>query len=105
MREDDYLTVTVVAEAMLTLDEFARACAVSPQWVLERVHEGMLTELAANTATGEWRFSVRDLRRARHMRAFERDFDAVPELAALVVDLMDELAVLRARIRRAGVDQ
>jgi chaperone modulatory protein CbpM len=33
------------------------------------------------------------------MHALERDFDAVPELAALMADLLEELDALRARSR------
>jgi chaperone modulatory protein CbpM len=33
----------------------------------------------------------------------ERDFDAVPELAALVADVLEEMDELRARLRRAGL--
>jgi chaperone modulatory protein CbpM len=32
------------------------------------------------------------------MRQIERDFEAVPELAALVADLLEELDTLRARL-------
>jgi len=42
--------------------------------------------------------------RARCMARLERDFDAVPELAALVADLQDEIGRLRARLRRVGID-
>jgi len=42
--------------------------------------------------------------RARRMRRLERDFDAVPEMAALVADLLEEMDALRARLRRAGLD-
>jgi len=33
------------------------------------------------------------------MHRIERDFDAAPELAALVADLLEELEALRARLR------
>jgi chaperone modulatory protein CbpM len=36
------------------------------------------------------------------MRQFERDFDAVPELAALMADLLEELDTLRARLERTA---
>jgi chaperone modulatory protein CbpM len=36
------------------------------------------------------------------MSQLERDFDAVPELAALVADLIEELDELRARVHSAG---
>ena len=51
-------------------------------------------------ATLQWRFSSASLARVRRLRALERDFDAVPELAALMADLLEELDVLRARMRR-----
>lgn len=38
--------------------------------------------------------------RARRMRQIESDFDAVPELAALVADLLEEMDVLRAKLER-----
>jgi chaperone modulatory protein CbpM len=33
------------------------------------------------------------------MHCIERDFDAAPELAALVADLLEEIEMLRARLR------
>ena len=38
----------------------------------------------------------------RGLRHLERDFDADPELAALVEDLREEIARLRATLRRFG---
>jgi chaperone modulatory protein CbpM len=38
------------------------------------------------------------------MRQLERDFEAVPELAALVADLLEEMDALRTRLRRAGLE-
>jgi chaperone modulatory protein CbpM len=37
------------------------------------------------------------------MRQLEQDFDAVPELAALVADLLEEMDDLRTRLRGAGL--
>ncbi len=102
MRDEDILTAVVLGERSFTLEEFARACAVTHEWVVLRVEEGML--LGAGVAVADWRFSGHDLWRARRMRAIERDFDAVPELAALVADLLEEVLDLRARLHRAGLD-
>ncbi len=99
MHDDELLQGTVLDEAALSIDELACACAVSTEWVVHHVREGSFGEVTA--AMQEWRFSSRDLGRARRIRALERDFDAVPELAALVADLLEELDDLRARVRRA----
>ena len=56
----------------------------------------------AGGAHEEWRFDARALRRVVRMAALERGFDAVPELAALVADLEDEIAMLRARLQPRG---
>jgi chaperone modulatory protein CbpM len=80
-------------EELLTLEEVVVVCAVTPEWVRERVEDGLLP------AAAEWRFSAVAVRRVRRMIALERDFDAAPELAALVADLLDELDELRARLR------
>jgi len=102
MREEDVLFGALLEDACLTLDELSRACAVPPDWVVEHVREGLLPVPGESPAT--WRFSSRDLARARQMLRFERDFDAVPELAALVADLLAELDEMRARLRRAGFE-
>jgi len=78
-------------DAQITLEELALVCAVTPEWVRTRVEEGLLP------AAPEWRFSAVAVRRVRRMRAIERDFDAAPELAALMADLLEELDALRAR--------
>lgn len=101
MTLNEILTGIVLDEAMLTLDELARACAVEPRWVEVRVEAGLLR--CAGGAASEWRFASAELARARRMAALERDFDANEELAALVVDLIEEVQRLRARLRAAGL--
>ena len=80
-------------DELIALEELTVVCAVTPEWVRERVEEGLLP------AAPEWRFSALAVRRVRRMAALERDFDAVPELAALMADLLEELDALRARLR------
>jgi chaperone modulatory protein CbpM len=101
MAQDDILTGALLDEVALNLEDLARACAVEPQWISERVEAGLLG--SASLQTVEWRFVSADLVRARRLAALERDFDANQELAALVVDLIEEVARLRGRLRAAGL--
>jgi len=101
MQQDDILTGVVLDEVALTVEDLARACAVESQWVVERVEAGLLG--SASVKSVEWRFASADLARARRLAALERDFDANQELAALVVDLVEEVARLRGRLRAAGL--
>lgn len=98
------LNATLLEEACLSLEQLAYAGAVTPAWVLSRLEQGILTVSGrSGTLATEWRFSSRDLRRLRQVRRLEQDFDANPELAALVADLMEEVAILRTRLRRTGL--
>jgi chaperone modulatory protein CbpM len=102
MQQDDILTGVVLDEVALTVEDLARACAVESQWVVERVEAGLLG--SASVKSVELRFASADLARARRLAALERDFDANQELAALVVDLIEEVTRLRRRLRAAGLE-
>ena len=101
MTMNDDTLAALVDEAWLTMDDLCRAGAVGPEWVAERVQAGLL--IARQGDTTAWRFDAVALKRARCMARLERDFDAVPELAALVADLQAEIERLRARLQRAGL--
>lgn len=83
----------------LTLDELCRLARLSPDWVQARVTSGLLVAVTVD-APGSWRFDALAMHRACRLAALERDFDALPELAALVADLEDEVGRLRQRLRR-----
>jgi chaperone modulatory protein CbpM len=100
---DDILTGVLLEDVALTLDELARACNVEPDWVVRHVHAGVLGDGISVQVTS-WRFRSNDLARARRLLSLERDFDANEDLAALVVDMADEIRRLRARLRVLGVD-
>lgn len=90
----------LIDEVALDLNELARACQVEPDWVVRHVQAGVLGEQAEVTTV---RFRSTDLARARRLLALERHFDADQELAALVIDLADEVRRLRARLRTFGI--
>jgi len=95
----DELTAMLLDDALIGLDELAITCTVSREWVIEHVRAGVLLE-RAGPDPAVWAFTSRDLVRARHLCTLERQFDANPELAGLVADLVEELARLRARLQR-----
>jgi chaperone modulatory protein CbpM len=95
------LTGVLIDDVALDLDELARACQVEPEWVVRHVTAGVLgVEAPPVTAL---RFRSGDLSRARRLLEIERHFDANEELAALVIDLADEVRRLRARLRALGL--
>lgn len=100
MHEDEVLVGSLMEETWLTLEQVASACSVEPEWLVRHIEEGLFP--GTQSAAGIWRFSSTGLRRARRMRELERDFEAVPELAALVADMLEEMDELRERLRRMG---
>ena len=99
-------------DAALTADELAHACSVQTEWVIDRVQAGLLVGISVTSVSSvtsvttatppEMRFSSPELVRARRLLALERNFDANPELAALAVDLIEEVEHLRRRLQAAS---
>ena len=102
MKDDDILSGSLMEDSWMTLEQVAAACTVEPAWLISHIEEGLFPH--AESVAGTWRFSGVSLLRARRMRQLERDFDAVPELAALMADLLEEMDILRAQTRRSGMD-
>ncbi len=96
MRDEEILIGSLMENSWLTLEQLAAACTVEPGWLLRHIEEGLFPH--AESVAGVWCFSSPSLRRARRVRQLERDFDAVPELAALVADLLEELDDLRGGV-------
>ena len=97
----DEISGAVLEGASLTIKQVCAVCAIEEEWIVRHVQEGLFP--VSGTTVTEWRFSSADLRRAQRMRSLERDFDAAPELAALMADMLEEMDELRARLRRAGL--
>ena len=92
----------VPEETYLTLKEIAAICAVQEDWLILHIQEGYLEPLPH--VENEWRFSSAGLLRVRRILQLERDFDAVPELAALVADMQEEITKLKLRLHCAGIE-
>ncbi|MEF8721181.1 MerR family transcriptional regulator [Candidatus Accumulibacter phosphatis] len=99
MRDDEILTGSPMEDSWVTLEQLAAACSVEPAWLQRHIDDGLIPQ--AESVAGVWCFSSISIVRARRMSQLERDFDAVPELAALVADLLEELDELRARVGSA----
>jgi chaperone modulatory protein CbpM len=96
------LIAMLLDNARVGVDEVAGNCAVDHAWIVEYVQAGVLLESPEPDPT-RWSFTSHDLIRARRLRDVAQQFDANPELAGLVVDLVEELERLRVRLRRDGL--
>ena len=83
----------------LEVDAFATACGFDVDFVRLLVDEGLLEPMVGQPA---WRFGGEALARARRIHRLQRDFEANLQSVAVMMDLIDEVERLRARIRHVG---
>jgi len=88
----------VEEEIELSLDDLSHACRADMQLLVALVDEGVLAP--AGNAPPEWRFRGPSLQRARAALRLIHDLQLEPHSVAIVMDLLDEIATLQARLRR-----
>jgi len=92
--------VIVEEHVEFTLIELGRASGADAEQLRALVDEGALTPRGAGP--DDWRFGDDALRRARTALRLTRDLELNPAGAALVLDLLDRIDALEARLRRLG---
>jgi chaperone modulatory protein CbpM len=93
--------VCIADDHALDLDAFAAACGAEIEFVRVLVDEGLVQPVAEQPA---WRFGGEALARVRRIRRLQRDFEANLQSVAVMLDLIDEIERLHARLHRAGLD-
>ncbi len=100
------IDVVLLEDARLSLDELARSCQVSREWVIERVQWGLLlNEDPRTTDPASWLFDSRSFIRVKRIVTVERNFECNPELAGLVADMIEEIELLRTRLKATKLDK
>ena len=88
--------IVVDEQLELTTRDLCRACSVHAEWLVELVAEGILEPTGTDAA--HWRFTGVGLNRALRVRRLQRDLGLNLAGAALALELLDEVAALRARL-------
>lgn len=96
-REQKILAGLLMDEAcQLTLGELSRACRVHAEWIVELVEQGIIEPRGQELH--HWRFSGSSLNRVMQVQRLQRDLGVNLAGAALALDLLDEIRVLRNRL-------
>ena len=103
MARRDETTTTLVGtileeEVVLSLAEVCRASRLSAERVIEMAEEGIIEPVGRSPES--WRFRGASLRRIRCAQRLEEDLGVNTAGIALVLDLLDELERMRARLGR-----
>lgn len=86
----------VEEEIHLTLVELCHACSATEEHVITWVFEGVLEPIGESPQ--DWRFTGQSLHRARLALSLTRDLEINPPGVALALDLLDEIAALKAKL-------
>jgi len=93
--------IVVEKEIVFSLSDLCRAAGASPTQVLGLVDEGVLQP--SGSLPPQWAFAGRSLRTTRAALRLNADLELGTVAAALVLDLLEGVHALRARLRRAGL--
>lgn len=92
-------------DAKLNLEELARSYQVTHEWIIERVQCGVLLNDNIDEDPAKWIFDSHSFIRTKKILAVERDFECNPELAGLVADMAEEIALLRNRLQQLEMNK
>jgi chaperone modulatory protein CbpM len=93
-------TVVVEEEMRFNLAELSYACGATQAEITVLVEEGVLQPVGETP--DRWSFYGASLRRARVALRLARDLEMPASGTAVVLELLDEIEQLRARLRRIG---
>ncbi len=94
--EQDFSEVVEMREE-LSLSELCRTCCVHADRIVELVDEGILEP--RGTAVHQWRFTGVSIMRVQTVHRLQEDLGVNLAGIALALDLMDEIEVLRKKLR------
>jgi len=89
-------------DCRFTLDDLCTACAVHTEYIIELVDEGIVEPMEQQRDQQHWTFTGISLLRVRKARRLQQDLGINLAGAALVLDMMDEIEKMRARLKRVG---
>ncbi|SHO46826.1 chaperone modulator CbpM [Desulfopila aestuarii] len=78
------------------LKELCKVCKVKDDLVFDMINEGMLTPLGDSPKS--WKFSATSIKKIQVAVRLQEDLGVNLPGAALALDLMEELEILRAKI-------
>lgn len=94
----EILTEVLDESLQLSIGDMSRLCSIQRKVIIDMVQFGIVEP--KGQGLNNWRFTGHDLVRVRQTLRLQNDLGINLPGAALVIDLLDELNQLRARIRR-----
>lgn len=100
-RTTDILSGNILEEESdLSLRQLCDACSVHAEYIIDLVNEGIIEPSGMRNA--HWCFNGMSIRRVRTARRLQRDLGINLAGIAMVLELMDEMELLRSRLSLFG---
>ena len=96
-RTFDPLQPQLLEGEVLRVEEMARLCCVTTDWLHERIEQEVIHAVHRE---GTYYLSSATVIRVQQVAKIEQTYDADPQLAALVADLVEEVQQLRRQLKR-----
>jgi len=97
MADQSYVVSGYIVEEEIefSLGDLSQACRVNAEWLITLVGEGIIEPL---DKSARWRFGGHCARRVRTVQRLQQDLGVNLAGAALALDLLTEVAELKARL-------
>ncbi len=96
MVQKDLIVVIDHSAELVSLSELCQACRISPDFIHQLIEYEIIQ--ARRTASAEWMFDLTQVRRVKTFMRLQRDLELNFAGAALVLDMIEEVNELRARV-------
>jgi chaperone modulatory protein CbpM len=96
-RAFDSLQPQLLEGEVLLVEEMARLCCVTTDWLHTRIEQEVIHAVHRE---GAYYLSSATVVRVQQVAQIEQTYDADPQLAALVADLVEEVQHLRRQLKR-----
>lgn len=87
----------IAPDTVCTLEEICLACRVDANWVAGLVEHGVIEP--AGAAMSDWQFTAVAIVRVARAKRLERDLSLNTPGIALALELLDEIEILRSRLK------
>ena len=96
-RTFDPLQPQLLEGEVLRVEEMARLCCVTIDWLHERIEQEVIHAVHRE---GTYYLSSVTVIRVQQVAKIEQTYDADPQLAALVADLVEDVQQVRRQLKR-----
>jgi len=96
MAKTSLIVITAEDHPELTLEEICHACHVTPDFIQEMMEHGAIEPKGFSLET--WRFEASHLHRVRTAAHLHQDLEINSAGVALVLDMLDQMAEMQARL-------